>query len=135
MAFGRSTAPAIEFEERKGPELFKFEKEGDEITGVLVAVEKREFPDEETGETKSVPVYVVEKYEAGFKASRHEIAEFMQAADLRRKLTGADRGKFILVRYETTQKVRQGTMKVFKVQVSKNTAPGVSTITDEDVSF
>jgi hypothetical protein len=144
MAFGRRTetaapapaAPAIEFEERKAPELFKFENEGATVEGRLLYVEEREIADDKTGEIKSVPVYGVQKFDGAFRQSNGDVLEFMQSADLRKKLTSGDVNRFIRVRFTGVQQVRNGKMRVFEVQVQKKAQQQDRTqITDEDVPF
>lgn len=111
------------WQERTSPELYKFEREGDEVIGFLRHCIK------EQAEGKLVPTYFIENDE-------HKIIKIRATYDLLQKLSSRDIGMRIRIRLEGTQQTTAGTMMKFAVWVK----PGPRSqnnpeITDEDIGF
>jgi hypothetical protein len=88
--------------EKKEPELFKFEAEGQMINGFLLG------RIEEQAEGKPVPTYIIE-------LDSHELIKIRGTHDLIKKLTPADKGKRVRIIYEGTEQVTNGKMMKFRV--------------------
>ena len=150
-------SPVIELEKREGPEYFKFEKEGDEVAGILVGHSNVEITkDKKTQTVKKYRLAEVDLERLGSltaltpdsirAALTGKQLEFMATYDLASKIRlGADNGKLVHVRWaESKQTGQSSPMKIFAVTVSKHqvltvkereSLLGSTEITDEDIPF
>jgi hypothetical protein len=113
-------------QEIEGPKQVKFTKDNSTHEGIFIGTERRmiEETDDEgrkLGTKKEVAVY--QFAEADFSGDRPNLTgqefEFLEAADLRKKLNPALIGKFVSVtRTSDTISTGNGKMVVFKVQAS-----------------
>ncbi len=107
--------PRRELVEVKAPDLFKFDKEGTMLEGIFISIEPKLV------NNKQVNEYM-------FQLENGQRASFLGMADLEKKILPIHLGHFMSIRYErddgSFQKVGQSKMKVFKVMVDKNIAPG-----------
>lgn len=116
MATAQSTPtpmrPRREMQEIKAPELFQFTKHGQTLAGKLISIEP-------------VAVKGKEAIEYLFAGEVGERMTCLGTADLNKKLHPGHIGHWVEIRYErddySFQKENQSPMKVFKVQVSKDT--------------
>jgi elongation factor P hydroxylase len=101
--------------ELKAPEQFQFSKEGDMVEGVLISIE---------------PVEIKGKQAIEYMFARANGDRFtcLGTNDLNKKITPSNLGYPVRIRYESTdssfQKAGQSPMKIFKVQVKPQKAPG-----------
>jgi hypothetical protein len=114
--------PRREMQEVKAPEQFQFNKIGQVLAGVLLAIEPKEV------RGKQVPEYL-------FVEEGGKFYTCLATADLEKKMSIAFHqlhsnplGHTFEIRYEkddsSFQKADQSAMKVFKVSVSKGIEPG-----------
>jgi hypothetical protein len=107
--------PRREMQEVKAPDQFKFDKEGATLEGVFLSIEPKIVNEKQVNE------YM-------FQLDNGERATCLGMADLDRKIEPKYLGHFMSIRYErddgSFQKPGQSKMKVFKVTVDKNIAPG-----------
>jgi hypothetical protein len=136
------TIGGVQFDERKGPKFIQFGKEGEDVGGVLLAINKVKIGG------KPAVRFVLEEgdiTEGKFSASGERLA-FLGTADLIDKIRTRDRGHYVLVRFEGVNpnvEKNGNMMKMFKVMVSRESfraiqqASGdeVLEITDEDIPF
>ena len=114
---------ALQFEERTGPELVKFDRKGATCEGVLLGITPRTITDEHTKRDKEVNIVSLAEMDDNLTLTGKEF-EFIQSADMRSKIRAMDRGKFLRVRYETEQQTKNGKMMVFSVNVSRRAVIG-----------
>lgn len=110
-----SGKPRREYQEVKAPEQYKFARLGAEIEGVLTSIEPKE-----------VNGKIVKEYM--FALDNGERVTCLGTNDLDKKIDPRHLGHGMKVKYEADdssfQKAGQSAMKVFKVMVDKNIAPG-----------
>lgn len=101
--------------EATAPEMFKFVKQGEELTGVLINIDQITVKDSPTIE------YTVED-------EHKQRVTFLGTNDLNKKIRPEHIGHFLGIRYERDDnsftKPGQSAAKVFKVFVSKEKEPG-----------
>jgi hypothetical protein len=117
--------------ERPATELYKFTNNGEQIEGVLVAINKVEIEDADTKKMRPVIEYVLQM--------ENKKVKFLGTWDLNDKLGRGDLGRFIVVTYlgEDKNVVKNGNhMKRYKVEVDEQTKKRDDlTITDADIPF
>lgn len=121
----------------EAPELFKFEKRGDEVTGKLLNISKIEIESQDRpGEMQSVTQYLIARYD-------DSPVKLLGTYDLNQKL-GSRRYVGCLVRIVflgEDQKIKRGNnyMKVFAVDIkgtpNEPTNGNSGPITDDDIPF
>jgi hypothetical protein len=101
--------------EVKAPEMYKFARQGDVISGVLISIEPTMVKD------KPAIEYMLQD-------ERGQRLTFLGTNDLDKKLQPAHVGHWLEIRYErddtSFQKPGQSAAKIFKVSVSKEKEPG-----------
>jgi len=111
--------PRREMVEAKAPEMFKFTKQGQEISGVLINLEPTVV---KTDGRESQTI------EFMLRDDRGERVTFLGTNDLIKKIQPDHIGHFLTIRYERDDssftKPGQSAAKVFKVLVSKEKEPG-----------
>jgi hypothetical protein len=104
-----------EMVESKAPEQFQFNKPGQTVSGILLAIEP-------------IDVKGKQALEYMFLNERQERFTCLGTADLNKKIIPGNIGHWLDIRYESDdasfQKQGQSPMKVFKVMVSKEKEPG-----------
>lgn len=124
MATAQTPATPIrhkrEFVEAKAPEMFKFTRLGQELTGVLIQIEPATVK-QQNGEESHTLEYMLQD-------ERGDRATFLGTNDLNKKIQPAHIGHFLAIRYEADDdsfvKRGQSPAKVFKVLVSREKEPG-----------
>lgn len=119
-----ATIPATpikrEWVEAKAPEMFKFTRQGEELTGVLVNIEPTTVKNPEGGSSETI--------EYMLQDDRGERVTFLGTNDLNKKIRADHIGHCIAIKYERNDnsftKPGQNAAKVFKVMVSKEKEPG-----------
>lgn len=132
--------PNFEMQERKEPEFIQF-AEGEYVEGVLVRIDKVEVGDPKKPDAPKKPTarFTLKDAETG------ALQAFLGTYDIVTKLSRADIGYMVRVRYEGPDKSVQrngNPLKRFKVEVSNipvgDAKPDVvagTEITDEDIPF
>lgn len=127
MATETVNQPQHNFVKREIPQLFKFEKPGDMLKGVLVKIERLQ------GDTKPYMQYTIHD------KKHNKLYRFNGGYQLDNMILMTDRGKFIMVTYtgeDNTVSKGGNAMKTFDVQVDEGQAgAGPLQITDEDIPF
>lgn len=104
-----------DYREVKAPEQFKFAKQGAELEGILISIEPKPVNDK-----------IAKEYM--FVLPNGDRLTCLGTNDLDKKIEPRHLGHFMKIKYETDdtsfQKAGQSAMKVFKVLVDKNVAPG-----------
>jgi|SRR5579872_3456840 len=123
-----ATAPATpitnnrrrELIEAKAPEMFKFTKQGQELSGILINIEPTTVK-QQNGEESHTLEYMLQD-------DKGDRMTFLGTNDLNKKIQPAHIGHFLAIRYEKDDtsftKPGQSAAKVFKVLVSKDKEPG-----------
>lgn len=121
-----ATAPATPINRRQmveatAPEMFKFTKQGQTLSGILLSIEPTKLTDQKTGEEKDAIEYMIVD-EQGKRTT------FLGMNDLNKKIVPGYVGHWIDVRYEKDDnsftKPGQSAAKIFKVLVAKDKEPG-----------
>jgi len=123
-----------EMVERLAPELYRFEKVGEQVDGWLISADSVEITDKHTQEKKRVLQYLIEADALGRRV------QILATYDLARKIRREDVGRYIVITYMgENQQVKKGDnfLKEFRVEVEKSrTASGQGPeITDADIPF
>lgn len=120
-------ADAFDFEERTEPRFLQF-GDGETVTGILASIERIAVKD------KQVTRYTVQDLESG------ELVSFLGTYQIDTKIRRGDMGHVVDIRCEGSHpdvKRNGNAMKMFRVRVSKRTAPGWAQdgtqITDDDL--
>jgi hypothetical protein len=107
--------PRREMVEAKAPEMFKFTKHGETISGVLINIEPA------TVKGKQAIEYMLQ-------GERGERLTFLGTNDLNKKLQPAHIGHWVDIRYERDDnsfvQAGQSAAKLFKVLIAKDKEPG-----------
>lgn len=104
----------MQFEERAGAEIFKFEREGATFCGALLEMQDVMI------NKKSTPAYVFAEFGDDFETPTGKQYQIAQTADMRSKITRFDVGKLVLMRLAGTKDTPGGKMNVFEIKVSKD---------------
>lgn len=106
--------------EVNGPKQVKFEKDGTIHEGIFMGSEQRNIEDNETHKIKPVTAYQFASYDFERERLAGDEFEFLGQADLKKKLTPALVGKFVIVQ-RTDERISTGNgqMVVFKVAASE----------------
>jgi hypothetical protein len=136
------TVGGIPCDERKGPKFVQFTREGEDASGILLAINKVKIGG------KAAVRYVLEEGDAidGKFGSTGDQLAFLGTADLIDKIRMTDFGHFVHVRFEGLDpniEKNGNKMKRFKVHVSRDALKQVQPaavnqaleITDEDIPF
>lgn len=128
-------APKLEdgFRRLESPELYKFEKRGDQIIGVLSSVSTVEIEsDDRAGKKQRVTQFLFMRPDA-------PPVKILGTYDLCQKITRGEIGCVLQVTFlGEDQKIKRGNnyMKVFDVQAKGTPTPrGDGPITDDDIPF
>ena len=107
--------------EATAPEMFQFNKIGQDIEGVLLSIEPRSVTDKKTGEQKEAIEYMLGN-------AKGERITFLGMNDLNKKIVPGHIGHYLNIRYERDDssftKQGQSPAKIFKVLVAKDKEPG-----------
>lgn len=133
--------------ERKEPEFIEF-KEGDVHQGALVAIDRVDVRDRETGRVRPVVRYTLaagDLMDDGSFRANGEKMSFLGSYHLNSLLETRDRGHYLAVKFlglDSTVQRNGNSMKRFQVWVSERPVIGAARpaqanpeITDEDISF
>ena len=108
--------PRREMIEAKAPEMMKFSRQGQELTGVLINIE----PVTVRGESQTLEYTLLD--------DNGERLTFLGTNDLNKKIQARYIGHYLGIRYESDDnsftKQGQSAAKVFRVLVSKDKEPG-----------
>jgi hypothetical protein len=110
-----------EQEEVQGREIFKFSKEGDAVSGILMGLESKSVTVERDGRkrTDMAKVAVFAEVDDDGELTGAEF-ETLVGVDLLGKIKEDKRGHYFTIRWTESMKTGTGnTMKVFKVNCSK----------------
>lgn len=149
--------------ESKGIEMYRFQNEGEELSGHLLKIGKVKIEDKEQREQIIAREFKgdVSKVPAGYEFPEKEVIQgiicsedgqvttFLMTYDLQRKLWKKHIGRFVVIRYETTKTIpgQKQPMGIFKVTNSteveldekqcaeKMEDAGMFAATNDDVTF
>jgi hypothetical protein len=101
----------VEFEERTGPEIFRFETPGDYLRGRLIEIETVDIAGKPTLK------YIVRDED------EDKLFSFLGTVDLNKKIRSSDIGKLVEIRYggkDPNPEPGKNAIKSFKVGVQKD---------------
>lgn len=133
---------AREMVESKGVEMYRFQTEGETLSGWLLKMGKVKIEDKESHELKEVVQGIIGDEDG-------QVTTFLMTYDLTRKLWAKHLGRFVVIRYEASKPIpgQEKAMGVFKVtfsaDVEKDEAAraammeeaGMFAATDGDIPF
>ena len=115
-----------EWVEAKAPEMFKFTRMGEELVGVLIAIEPTVIKQEENGKVRESHTVEYTLDVRNWREGADRVT-FLGTNDLNKKIHSGLIGHCVAIKYETDDssfvKPGQNAAKIIKVMVSKEKEP------------